>query len=404
MDAKEQIEQNEQTEQLEQLQDEQLEHNEDRSERSGIKKYGLYRALFKLISIICRLVIIYEIADLVELALVAYADRHSAATHAAIILPAIIVAFLFERLYVKVVSAASADDEEDNTKSKDDNAKEEKNQYIMLLVDIIMSIISAVVMVITLKSFSAGKIGILDALLIILFVCEFLPSIKKLKSDSYKELITDNENSEEKQAKTHKLAIVIAVIFGVIGFVANIFVPVLAAGDLDAKNFTDVFYYLLIGIAVVGGIFGSDITHRFILCKPSILSSAIIAIIISGIATVFMIQRSVIAGLVALLGYYLIVVMIPFLKSRKNKNALTKDAISCIPLANLIKWLIIMAVLLIVVWQVGYGKIYPIDCLIVLTLTMNSFGPVIELSDLIYNNTFMPVTEETDQLIEEDID
>ena len=96
--------------------------------------------------------------------------------------------------------------------------------------------------------------------------------------------------------------------------------------------------------------------------------------------------------------------MIPFLKSRKNKNALTKDAISCIPLANLIKWLIIMAVLLIVVWQVGYGKIYPIDCRIVLTLTMNSFGPVIELSDLIYNNTFMPVTEETDQLIEEDID
>ena len=62
-----------------------------------------------------------------------------------------------------------------------------------------------------------------------------------------------------------KASIFIAVIFGVLGCVANIFVPVLAAGDLDAKNFADVFYYLLIGLSLVGGIFGSDITRNVIL-------------------------------------------------------------------------------------------------------------------------------------------
>lgn len=275
---------------------------------------------------------------------------------------------------------------------------------------------------------------------------------------------------------------ILAIILGSVGFMCAIFLTVLAAGDIISKNFSHEFFYILIGVAVARGIlhYGEQYCNHYIafkilalirqkvfkklreLCPAKLddkgrgnlisiitadieklevfyahtISPIMISIIVSGIVTVFLIQRSVIAGLVALLGYYLVGVIIPFINSKRGNRAgveagnvfgelnttvleslygldetiqygdgdnrlkLMEDKADKLrdsqkklsrleagqkAFTNLTIQIINLAVLMVVVWQVGYGAIYPLDSLLVLTLVMSAYGPVIALSNLSNN-------------------
>ena len=275
---------------------------------------------------------------------------------------------------------------------------------------------------------------------------------------------------------------ILAIILGSVGFVCAISLTVLAAGDVNAKNFSDEFFYILIGLAVARGLlhYGEQYCNHYIafrilalirkkifaklreLCPAKLddkgrgnlisiitadieklevfyahtISPIMISIIVSGIVTVFLIQRSVIAGLVALLGYYLVGVIIPFINGKFGKRAgveagnefgelnttvleslygldetiqygdgenrlenmeekadklrdsqkkLSRLEAEQKAFTSLTIQIINLAVLMIVVWQVGYGAIYPLDALLILVLVMSSFGPVIALSNLSNN-------------------
>ena len=71
------------------------------------KKYIFYQVLCQWLALLCQIVIIYEIADLMEIALTSYVDRNTALIHAVIILPAALIRFVFDKLYVKASFAAS---------------------------------------------------------------------------------------------------------------------------------------------------------------------------------------------------------------------------------------------------------------------------------------------------------
>ena len=277
-------------------------------------------------------------------------------------------------------------------------------------------------------------------------------------------------------------AMFLAVLLGSVGFMMAIMLTVIAAGDIDKGNYTDTFFCIMIGVAVTRGLlhYGEQYLNHYIafkllarirhkvfeklreLCPAKLdrkdkgnliaiitsdieklevfyahtISPIMISIIVTGIITIFLIRRSVIAGLVALLGYYLIGVIIPFVngkrgsksgmsagndfgslntavleslygldetiqyqngdariklmedraeKLRVSQHKLSKLEADQKSFTNLTIQIINLIVLLIVVWQVGYGAIYPIDCLLVLTLVMSSYGPVVALSNLSNN-------------------
>ena len=277
-------------------------------------------------------------------------------------------------------------------------------------------------------------------------------------------------------------AMFFAVLLGSVGFMMAIMLTVIAAGDIDKGNYTDTFFCIMIGVAVMRGLlhYGEQYLNHYIafkllarirhkvfeklreLCPAKLdrkdkgnliaiitsdieklevfyahtISPIMISIIVTGIIIIFLIRRSVIAGLVALLGYYLIGVIIPFVngkrgsksgmsagndfgslntavleslygldetiqyqngdariklmedraeKLRVSQHKLSKLEADQKSFTNLTIQIINLIVLLIVVWQVGYGAIYPIDCLLVLTLVMSSYGPVVALSNLSNN-------------------
>ncbi len=277
-------------------------------------------------------------------------------------------------------------------------------------------------------------------------------------------------------------AMFFAVLLGSVGFMMAIMLTVIAAGDIDKGNYTDTFFCIMIGVAVMRGLlhYGEQYLNHYIafkllarirhkvfeklreLCPAKLdrkdkgnliaiitsdieklevfyahtISPIMISFIVTGIITIFLIRRSVIVGLVALLGYYLIGVIIPFVngkrgsksgmsagndfgslnttvleslygldetiqyqngdariklmedraeKLRVSQHKLSKLEADQKSFTNLTIQIINLIVLLIVVWQVGYGAIYPIDCLLVLTLVMSSYGPVVALSNLSNN-------------------
>ncbi|MBR6403550.1 MAG: ABC transporter ATP-binding protein [Eubacterium sp.] len=524
------------------------------------KKYIVYQVLCQWLALVCQIVIIYEIADLLEIALVAYVDRRTALIHGGIIFVAIILRCLFVRISVRVSFVACVDvkgllrrsiyeklislgsDSEEYSSSSEleqlisENVEQLDVYYgkylaqkvlsllvpimlfafvavvidittaililtlvvailtISLLVDrvfdkrnllngvsiasilnLLTCITTAIGLVITLNSFCSGKIDISDALMLIILVYEFFLPIRKYglyKNEAKKAVeagdrifsfLDIGETFEfEKKAEEEKKQeendddffyydystvqdifksflvyirpytkyLIISILLGVIGYISNIFIPVLAIGDIESKNFSNEFYFVLLGLAVAGGLFSwaGEYCSRKISDKVLLYALTIIrfitALIVSGIVTVFMIQRSVIAGLVALLGYYLVGVIVPFLNCRggkrygaevdfyleriktsvsvyisekvkdidllesniKNVSVFQKKLNRCEArqktFVEMIKQLIILAVLLIVVWQVGYGAIYPIDCLLVIAIALSSFGPVESLADL----------------------
>ena len=73
------------------------------------KKYIFFQVLCQWIALLCQIVIVYEIADLVEIALTSYVDRATALMHAGIIVLAAVVRCVFDRLYVRASFAASVD-------------------------------------------------------------------------------------------------------------------------------------------------------------------------------------------------------------------------------------------------------------------------------------------------------
>ncbi|MCR5102882.1 MAG: ATP-binding cassette domain-containing protein, partial [Eubacterium sp.] len=286
-------------------------------------------------------------------------------------------------------------------------------------------------------------------------------------------------------------AMLLAILLGSVGYMAAIMLTVIAAGDIKAENYSNTFFFIMVGMAVVRGLlhYGEQYLNHYIafkllarirhivfdklreLCPAKLdrkdkgnliailtsdieklevfyahtISPVMISIIVTVIVTVFLMRRSVIAGLVALLGYYLIGVIIPLVNGKRGRrdgmeagnsfgslNSAVleslygldetiqyQDGDSRIKLmeeradklrasqkklsileadqkafTNLTIQLISLAVMLIVVWQVGYGAIRPIDSLLVLTLVMSSFGPVVALSNLSNNLSNTLASEE----------
>ena len=268
----------------------------------------------------------------------------------------------------------------------------------------------------------------------------------KSKTSSKKKKNKDNENEDDEDELTEsmdvldkrrsglkqlmnfiKTILTASVILMSFAGVMEILLGVLGVADIEGKNFEPWFYAILFGLAVVLAVL-REIGSRVKKANPDGIVRVQTALVVAIFMTVFIGRYSMLSAMIALLGYYLMAILIPYLDARRRKLPLKKimdirdnlrgvveglfekaeeeDVLEIISMdesvdqeiedsqlnkvnyksdhlkrdmetlkklgadrrsfAGAAETIITLIVLLIAIWQVGYGALRPIEYLLVM--------------------------------------
>ena len=185
------------------------------------------------------------------------------------------------------------------------------------------------------------------------------------KDETVEELDSDNTDESEKK-EGHVGKIVFTAILKTIAYLLPMILVLLVFGDLQAKHFTGPYFMLIIVLSILAA--GIEVVAN------NMPASKVSYIITSIFLTVFLCHRSVLIGLVFLLGAYLILVIVPIVYDNWGTGGTKAVNRAKISMSRLVSRVFTLIMMLLAIWKLSYGAMWEIDYLVLLSVSVCSIG------------------------------
>ena len=397
-------------------------------------------AVLLIVSVFLQGVIGYEIGDMIECGLGGYTTRGQALTDALVILICILFRFALDRILIR----------------------NKRNIGLSpMVLDFVSSFFCIVVLAITLEMYAASTFSItLSALVMIVALLVMyekdvylLDGVEEPEEDPYsldedldedveeesvksqktevdsiidkytsddKEKSEDssddkevdveeegssskeNEDEEENKYEEQDLRVYVVECVRALAYLASIFVGILALGDIQAEKYGVAYYLILILVGVLAFILRAVTRGLDALIKAP--NSKVKFIGFSATVFLFMILisiKSLFAGVVFLLGSYLIKIIIPILYENYGTGGTNVVKQNIDTTCRLVSRIFALVLILIAIWQLSYGALWETECLMIIAIAMGIQELLIKQNlsvDLSFTNqkTLKDITEEVE--------
>ncbi len=218
------------------------------------------------------------------------------------------------------------------------------------------------------------------------------------ENPSAKEDKDDEENKYEEQ----DLRVYVVECVRALAYLASIFVGILALGDIQAEKYGVAYYLILILVGVLAFVLRAVTRGLDALIKAP--NSKVKFIGFSATVFLFMILisiKSLFAGVVFLLGSYLIKIIIPMLYENYGTGGTKVVKQNIDTTCRLVSRIFALVLILIAVWQLSYGALWETECLMIIAIAMGIQELLIKQNlsvDLSFTNqkTLKDITEEVE--------
>ncbi len=392
-------------------------------------------AVLLIASVLLQGVIGYEIGDMIECGLGGYTTRGQALTDALVILICILFRFALDRILIR----------------------NKRNIGLSpMVLDFVSSFFCIVVLAITLEMYAASTFSITLSALVMIVVLSVMyekdvylldgveepeedpyaleedmdeepeteaESVETLKTevDSIIDKYTGNnedkseddsdnkekeeegeEDEEENKYEEQDLRVYVVECVRALAYLASIFVGILALGDIQAEKYGVAYYLILILVGVLAFVLRAVTRGLDALIKAP--NSKVKFIGFSATVFLFMILisiKSLFAGVVFLLGSYLIKIIIPMLYENYGTGGTKVVKQNIDTTCRLVSRIFALVLILIAIWQLSYGALWETECLMIIAIAMGIQELLIKQNlsvDLSFTNpkTLEDITEETE--------
>ena len=212
----------------------------------------------------------------------------------------------------------------------------------------------------------------------------------------------ENEDEEEHKYEEQDLRVYVVECVRALAYLASIFVGILALVDLQAEKYGVAYYLILILVGVLAFILRAVTRGLDALIKAP--NSKVKFIGFSATVFLFMILisiKSLFAGVVFLLGSYLIKIIIPMLYENYGTGGTKVVKQNIDTTCRLVSRIFALVLILIAIWQLSYGALWETECLMIIAIAMGIQELLIKQNlsvDLSFTNqkTLKDITEETE--------
>ena len=397
-------------------------------------------AVLLIVSVFLQGVIGYEIGDMIECGLGGYTTRGQALTDALVILICILFRFALDRMLIR----------------------NKRNIGLSpMVLDFVSSFFCIVVLAITLEMYAASTFSITLSALVMIVVLSVMyekdvylldgveeseedpyaleeDMVEEQKEDPGSEPETESESAEtlktevdsiidkytgnnedkseddsddkekvEEGEEEHKyeeqdLRVYVVECVRALAYLASIFVGILALGDIQAEKYGVAYYLILILVGVLAFILRAVTRGLDALIKAP--NSKVKFIGFSATVFLFMILisiKSLFAGVVFLLGSYLIKIIIPMLYENYGTGGTKVVKQNIDTTCRLVSRIFALVLILIAIWQLSYGALWETECLMIIAIAMGIQELLIKQNlsvDLSFTNqkTLKDITEEVE--------
>ena len=212
----------------------------------------------------------------------------------------------------------------------------------------------------------------------------------------------ENEDEEENKYEEQDLRVYVVECVRALAYLASIFVGILALGDIQAEKYGVAYYLILILVGVLAFILRAVTRGLDALIKAP--NSKVKFIGFSATVFLFMILisiKSLFAGVVFLLGSYLIKIIIPMLYENYGTGGTKVVKQNIDTTCRLVSRIFALVLILIAIWQLSYGALWETECLMIIAIAMGIQELLIKQNlsvDLSFTNqkTLKDITEEVE--------
>ncbi len=187
------------------------------------------------------------------------------------------------------------------------------------------------------------------------------------ENPSAKEDKDDEENKYEEQ----DFRVYVVECVRALAYLASIFVGILALGDIQAEKYGVAYYLILILVGVLAFILRAVTRGLDALIKAP--NNKVKFIGFSATVFLFMILisiKSLFAGVVFLLGSYLIKIIIPILYENYGTGGTKVVKQNIDTTCRLVSRIFALVLILIAIWQLSYGALWETECLMIIAIAM----------------------------------
>lgn len=212
----------------------------------------------------------------------------------------------------------------------------------------------------------------------------------------------ENEDEEENKYEEQDLRVYVVECVRALAYLASIFVGILALGDIQAEKYGVAYYLILILVGVLAFVLRAVTRGLDALIKAP--NSKVKFIGFSATVFLFMILisiKSLFAGVVFLLGSYLIKIIIPMLYENYGTGGTKVVKQNIDTTCRLVSRIFALVLILIAIWQLSYGALWETECLMIIAIAMGIQELLIKQNlsvDLSFTNqkTLKDITEEVE--------
>ena len=214
---------------------------------------------------------------------------------------------------------------------------------------------------------------------------------------------TENINEEKDNKRTHNIMV---QALGVASELALIIFVMLTLGDVYGGRYNGLYYLFIVILSIlsagVDSVYKSfrEMYDKDIVRKAELIGYSVLSVLLS----VFMCHRSILIGLIFLLGAFLVMAIIPLIFTNWGRGGTEVVYQNIDIFSRLVSRIIFVIIISVAVWQLSYGAIWEIDFLVIIAICFTSIRYMQRMNDFDKALKMLEEKKKLDELYYDEMD
>ena len=214
---------------------------------------------------------------------------------------------------------------------------------------------------------------------------------------------TENANEEKDNKRTHNIMV---QALGVASELALIIFVMLTLGDVYGGRYNGLYYLFIVILSIlsagVDSVYKSfrEMYDKDVVRKAELIGYSVLSVLLS----VFMCHRSILIGLIFLLGAFLVMAIIPLIFTNWGKGGTEVVYQNIDIFSRLVSRIMFVIIISVAVWQLSYGAIWEIDFLVIIAICFASIRYMHRMNDFDKALKMLEEKKKLDELYDDELD
>ena len=214
---------------------------------------------------------------------------------------------------------------------------------------------------------------------------------------------TENSNEEKDNKRTHNIMV---QALGVASELALIIFVMLTLGDVYGGRYNGLYYLFIVILSIlsagVDSVYKSfrEMYDKDIVRKAELIGYSVLSVLLS----VFMCHRSILIGLIFLLGAFLVMAIIPLIFTNWGRGGTEVVYQNIDIFSRLVSRIMFVIIISVAVWQLSYGAIWEIDFLVIIAICFASIRYMHRMNDFDKAIKMLEEKKKLDELYDDEMD